>query len=83
VTALLDQVHEAGRHLGRSASSPWLSSRPAAAASFRYVSAAQLLALAEDRTTVLGHPPPEALRSRHRDEVVVVAHQLGGCSADR
>lgn len=40
------------------------------------VSAAQLRALAEDLTTVLGHPPPAALRSRHRDEVVVVAHQL-------
>jgi preprotein translocase subunit SecA len=40
------------------------------------VSRAHLRALAEDLTTVLGHPPPEALRSRHRDEVVVAAHQL-------
>ena len=40
------------------------------------VSRAHLRALAEDLTTVLGHPPPEVLRSRHRDEVVVAAHQL-------
>jgi preprotein translocase subunit SecA len=40
------------------------------------VSRAQLRALDEDLTAVLGHPPPAALRSRHRDEVVVVAHQV-------
>jgi preprotein translocase subunit SecA len=40
------------------------------------VSRAQLQALAEELTVVLGHPPPAALRSRHRDEVVAVAHQL-------
>jgi preprotein translocase subunit SecA len=40
------------------------------------VSRAQLRALDEELTAVLGHPPPAALRSRHRDEVVLVAHQL-------
>jgi preprotein translocase subunit SecA len=40
------------------------------------VSSAQLRALEEELTAVLGHPPPAALRSRHRDQVLVAAHQL-------
>ena len=46
------------------------------------VSSAHLRALAEDLTTVLGHPPPAALRSRRRDQVVAVAHQLVATSWD-
>ena len=40
------------------------------------VSRAQRQALDEELTAVLGHPPPAALQSRHRDKVVAVAHQL-------
>jgi len=46
------------------------------------VSSAHLRALAEDLTTVLGHPPPATLRSRRRDQVVAVAHQLVATSWD-
>ena len=47
-----------------------------------WVSRTQLQALAEELTTVLGHPPPAALRSRRRDRVVAAAHQLVATSWD-